>query len=298
MKTIKKILVSAILLFAGVSLAAAQMDTATFRAGKISLMYAQPIAKKLSISITDISKPNVDLSNKYNLPVRSQGGRKTCSVHTLAFLIEYAYAKSTNGARTPDLSEEYLNYVTNLAAQNQNDGDFFYNVNQGYQQYGQAFELNVPFQPVFDPSLKVDQKYMDSAKKFPRYKANFIKENANFTADKSDDANPFGLTDAQMNAITSELDGNRPVAVGMRWFKKGAFATETILGVELLKNVPADLTAGHSIALVGYRRFKGYPGGGYFIFRNSWGDSFGNKGYGYVSFEFVKTHAADAMSYR
>ena len=85
----------------------------------------------------------------------------------------------------------------------------------------------------------------------------------------------------------------------MRWPPSVKYQTETIFGVELMKNLPpADLTAGHSIALVGYRKYKGYPGGGYFIIRNSWGEDYGNKGYGYLSFEYLKSHAADAMTYK
>ena len=46
--------------------------------------------------------------------------------------------------------------------------------------------------------------------------------------------------------------------------------------VEVMNVPPADqksaqLFDGHSIALVGYRRDNAFPGGGYFVYRNSWG---------------------------
>ena len=53
---------------------------------------------------------------------------------------------------------------------------------------------------------------------------------------------------------------------------------------------------GHSIDLVGFKESKEFPGGGYFIFRNSWGTSFGDKGYGFVSFQYLRTYANDAIA--
>lgn len=53
---------------------------------------------------------------------------------------------------------------------------------------------------------------------------------------------------------------------------------------------------GHSIDLVGFRESSKFPGGGYFIFRNSFGRSFGDEGYGFVSFQYLRTYANDAIA--
>ncbi len=53
---------------------------------------------------------------------------------------------------------------------------------------------------------------------------------------------------------------------------------------------------GHSIDLVGFRESSAFPGGGYFIFRNSFGPSFGNHGYGFVSFQYLRTYSNDAIA--
>ena len=60
-----------------------------------------------------------------------------------------------------------------------------------------------------------------------------------------------------------------------------------------MKN-PVDPYA-HSVPLVGYKMDKKFPGGGYFIFRNSGGVSWGDTGYGYMTFRFVKDYAYDTL---
>jgi C1A family cysteine protease len=45
---------------------------------------------------------------------------------------------------------------------------------------------------------------------------------------------------------------------------------------------PSGVTDGHSIDFVGFKQDRRFPGGGYLIFRNSWGTGFQEQGYGYI----------------
>ena len=45
---------------------------------------------------------------------------------------------------------------------------------------------------------------------------------------------------------------------------------------------------GHAVALVGYQMDTRIAGGGYFIIKNSWGPTWGDRGYGYLPFAYCK----------
>ena len=65
---------------------------------------------------------------------------------------------------------------------------------------------------------------------------------------------------------------------------------------DLGKSPAGSLVDGHSVVLVGYAQHSQLPGGGYFILRNSWGNT-GDNGYGYLSFDYVRKYANDLVAY-
>ncbi|HEV3386675.1 MAG TPA: C1 family peptidase, partial [Gemmata sp.] len=95
------------------------------------------------------------------------------------------------------------------------------------------------------------------------------------------------LSDAQIHAIKQAIAAGHPVASGLRWPNKGD---------DLIDVPPADkVFDGHSILLVGYEDDASKPGGGVFVFRNSWGPKWGNNGYGNMSYAYARTYANDAL---
>jgi C1A family cysteine protease len=94
------------------------------------------------------------------------------------------------------------------------------------------------------------------------------------------------------------------VATGIWWLEE--FDTVTVANVPLLKEYPQKdnsntdssknpMFDGHSIDLVGFHEGREFPGGGYFIFRNSFGSGFGQDGYGFVSFAYIREYSNDAI---
>lgn len=225
---------------------------------------------------------------KNGIRVRSQGSRGTCSVFAVTFLLEYMYATQKN-LKFKDLSEEYLNYAANVASGNQGDGDFFSNLDAGYRAFGAYPEALVPYLKKFDPGFKVKKAYLDVGKKWFRFKGHFIKK-----------WNPKkGASAAQLRCALQHLDRGIPVAAGLLWPRSGHFKTQAILQQDVMR-VPAraHVFDGHSVVLVGYRKCPQFPGGGFFVFRNSWGEGWGHDGYGYMPFAYVRAYANDLFVYR
>lgn len=239
------------------------------------------------------NRMDVDLRGQIasrGLSIRDQGSRGTCSVHAVAFLLEYRLA----GPRTlhlTDLSEEFLNLAGNLASGKTDDGDYFDVLDQGYQVYGAVAESEMPYRPFYSPQSTWPE-LLASADRVQRLTPIWIKAWDNTT----------GATRRQLQTVLSQLQAGNPVAVGMYWPMKGAFQVTTIDGVNLVADLgkapQGKLVDGHSVVLVGYSTSRSFPGGGFFVFRNSWGITSGDQGYGYVSFEYILKYANDLLAYR
>src|SRR5262245_11475177 len=251
---------------------------------------AQPIDYKIADIVAGVlNLPDADLRptiKAKGISIKNQGGRGTCSVFAMTFLLEYMYA-TKGGKMNPDFSEEYLNYASNLAVNQYSDGGFFDALDLGYQKYGMVNEAQVPYHNSYSPPYVADATTLQAGKTImPKFKATFIKAWDVTT----------GLTDSHIQSIETTLKGGRPVAVGVRWPTN--FQTETVNGIELMKTPPpSGVFDGHSIDLVGYKAAKAFPGGGYFIFRNSYGTGFGAEGYGFMSFDYAKKYVNDAVDY-
>ena len=82
--------------------------------------------------------------------------------------------------------------------------------------------------------------------------------------------------------IKSVLNMGFPIVFGISVYE--SFESESIAknGVVPLPEKDERMLGGHAIVLVGYDEEKSL-----FIFRNSWGEDWGDKGYGYLPFEYV-----------
>lgn len=263
---------------------------ASLRASRVRPIPARPILFPIPRPIFTVdTKPDIDLRSsivQLGLSVRSQGSRGTCSVFATTFLIEYEMSHNINASL--DLSEEFLNYASNHAINDYSDGGFFDELNQGYQKYGITSESTVPYQITFDPNLTVSSNILQSADQLQRLSFEVIKA-----------WNPaVGATDAQLQSVMTALNFGHPVAVGMLWPNTGA-QFQNLWGIQIM-SVPAthgEVFDGHSVVLVGYKKSAAFAGGGYFILRNSWGTGFGDNGYAYIPFDYLKKYANDLVFY-
>jgi hypothetical protein len=244
--------------------------------------------------------PMVDLRpeiEKLGLAVRDQGeNRGTCSVFATTFLIEYQTAR-TKGVKNLNLSEEYLNWAKNRANKTDVDGGKFTDIIRGYQEFGMVSMRDMPYQAAFHPKNPDTpaKSVIASGKEFVRFPFTFIKQWDN----------QKGMSEKELEATKAALKAGHPVATGIWWLEN--FQTVTVDHVPLLKEYPRKdnnnsdpsknpMFDGHSIDLVGFHEGKEFPGGGYFIFRNSFGPGFGHDGYGFVSFKYIRDYSNDAIS--
>ena len=86
----------------------------------------------------------------WGLTTRSQGGRNTCSVLTVAGAMEYALAQKRQQSGTR-LSVEFLNWAGNQPLRTREDGGFFADLWRGFEIYGVCPEEDMPYQDKFDP---------------------------------------------------------------------------------------------------------------------------------------------------
>lgn len=201
------------------------------------------------------------------ITIRDQGPRRTCSVMTMAFLLDYQYAAMCRDPMAL-LSEEYLNHVTNKATGRTDDGDFFNFIAIGYEKYGMIPESYLPYDKnrIYDyakmDALVTNDLLIRGESLFAsglKLKGHFIKPNTGTP----------GMTQAEFDAVMTYLRLGVPVGIGR----------------------------GHSMPIVGYKNDAAYDGGGYFIIRDSYGTGTGASGYQTESYKKVREEAYDVYVY-
>ena len=212
---------------------------------------------------------------KWGLPLRSQGGRGTCSVFTLTGALEYALASRQQTGTV--LSVEFLNWASNQATTNSKDGGLFSDLWTGFEVYGICPESSLPYQPNYDPNLRPGDQVLRRAKESTEahLRLHWIKPWNVAT----------GLTETQFLEIKRTLSLGWPVCGGFRWPKHEHWQKD------VLQMAPAaEVFDGHSVLLVGFKDDSAEPGGGVFLIRNTGGGAQD----GAMPYEYVLAYMNDA----
>ena len=218
---------------------------------------------------------------RWSLPVRAQGKRGTCSVFAVAGALEYALAKKADSDRSDTVmrvSVEFLNWASNQAVGQQEDGSFFSDLWKGFEKYGVCSEEEMPYHAQFDPQRKPSEAARTHARELQQVglQLHWIKP---WDPHK-------GLTDRQLAVVKDTMRHGWPVCGGFLWPKQARWVD----GV--LQMAPRDrVRDGHSVLLVGFRDDPAQPGGGVFVVRDSGQGRQGHK----MSYEYVKTYMNDAV---
>ena len=216
---------------------------------------------------------------KLGLAPGVQGGRDTCSLFAITALAEFEYARNTPPPHVR-FSEEFLIWAANAATGRTGDQAMFYEAVHGLNALGICSDALMPYEKTGDAARKPSAAALADAKdRRARWQVRWIRRwNVKCP-----------LSDAELLAIKAALAAGHPVACGLRW-------PVSVSGHELVKVPPPEkVYDGHSVVLAGYEDDPKAGGGGAFVFRNWNGPNWGDKGYGVMSYAYVRAYANDAV---
>lgn len=219
---------------------------------------------------------------RLKLTVHNQGQRGACQVFAMVGVIEFQLAQR---GQKVDLSEQFIMWAANEATGLNRVRGFNPDLLvAGLKQYGICTASRMPYVPRDEPFETPNRWAILNAK---------ARTSSEIVSIKHWTSN-IGLAERDIEEITEQLENGTPVTVTLCW-PEGSM--EQIVDKQhflIEKNIDGTSKNGHGVILVGYGRDASLNGGGYFIFRNSWGLQFADQGYARVTFEFAKKYGIDA----
>lgn len=210
-------------------------------------------------------------------PVRDQGERWTCVAFATCAVVEYAFCKTRH--MKVDLSEQFQYWDTKC-----NDPDGYATLGT-YPQIsfsrvktdGVCTEKTWPYDMYSDPPQN-DPKGLASRPEAQKY---CVDQSVQITNERD------------VSALKGYISSNYPVAVAIpvydSWARNPAVHDSGNIGMPF----PGEVSdCGHALVLVGFADDNEFPGGGYFIIRNSYGTSWGahcpyGAGYGTIPYGYI-----------
>lgn len=203
-------------------------------------------------------------------PVRDQGERGTC----VAFAVTAAHEAAivTSAGAIEDLSEEVLYWGCKQVDGDHESGTSFHSAAIALSTWGQPPEDLWPYD---ERRQESDDTYLPP----PGALDSRVCRKAQLQA-----------AEATVAAIREHLAAGRSVVIGIRIGY--SFLTPKAGRIPLPEPDEA-LTDGHALLVVGYNDGAGQRDG-FLIVRNSWGEGWGDGGYGYLPYEYIERHGAQA----
>jgi len=227
-------------------------------------------------------KPKVFLGDRFPA-VRNQEHRGTCvAFSSVAYLEYYLYGASP---RTKHHSEQFVFWACKQIDGNPDeDGTHLDVAREVLAHQGACLAKTWPYNPL--PEATVAQG--------PPPEGAIEEASAHVWSDTED------LPPGDLGVLKARLDAGRPVVLGVLTFPNWDYPSVEDTG-EITMPLPRMLSdGGHAICVVGYEEHTGVPGGGAFIFRNSWGRKWARAhgrfgaGYGTLFFDYVRAYGIEA----
>ena len=219
-------------------------------------------------------------------PIQNQGARGTCVGFGSTALHEYFVFVSSH-AKTK-LSEEYLyDFCKKIDGQPGECGTWLLDAVKILIQYGQCLEQLLSY----NPNLPCNHN--------DAITLGMMQNGAKFRSSPTYYSNPKDVNAMKVALSVRDSNVGFCIPVYNSWYKSPAVDQTGQITMPLSGE---QSVGGHCMCLVGYQDNKAYPGGGYFILRNSWGTSWAFKnpygaGYGTIPYAYISGYCNEAASY-
>lgn len=252
-----------------------------------------PLKKTVPLKFIKIHNPKILDLRENQSAVKNQGKRGACTYFVISSLLESLIKKELN--INVDISEEYIAWAGKVKIGMRSDEeDSSVAVNAiAVQNYGFMLEEDLPYQQSwFDVGLPCEGKkgaenidpvcYSHSGPDAEKSKRIIDGKKFVFETVGSSSLDLIKSLSLRRNPVTISILGHPKT-----WETK----TGELILTKRMKEECQQKTAkcsGHAALVVGYDLIKKY-----FLVKNSWGEDWGNNGYGSISFDYV-----DQMSTR
>jgi hypothetical protein len=259
---------------------------------------------------------SVDLRDKMP-PIRNQGHRGTCVLFSTAGYLDYMYQNDAN-APIKHASPEFMNWSYNLFIKSkvsklkpelwQDLGSVHALYHSILREGGMADVVpdKWPFVPPQQGYISEEECPYDGARTYDDPSADFheaaVKRLGADVVTKIENHEAFTAQGARffklrhtLATFKATLAALQPIQTsipiyGPDW---ATLSPDQPQIPELSDEKVADKAniGYHSVLIVGYKDDASAPGGGWFIMRNSWGERWAEKGYGYLSYDFMRDYS-------
>jgi len=263
--------------------AAGQIQPATRSLGCLFTPPDQDLVRVPPVQNRSALLDAVDLSADLP-PVGSQGAQASCVGWATAYYCKSYQEKREHGYMTVlspayVFNQIYIEYLGGVAAYIGDALDLL--VSQGSAPWSQF--------PYTDSDYKTQPMYEQRRSALP-YQA--LTYGAFFLSNIGDPRNPTPANN-NLQPLKAWLAGGNPVILALPVYAE----FDAPAGPHAIVDVPANaysFRGGHAILLVGYDDNIGGTGVGGFKFVNSWSTAYGNAGYGYLTYDFVRQYVMEA----